>query len=83
MKKYRFSGQGVYEIKVKSHLDEQWSSWFEDLAITTGYSEDGTPITTSTYQQGMVSSIDTVNGQSELTVNGTQIPLSSVLSISP
>jgi len=48
MKKYRFSGQGVYEIKVKSHLDEQWSSWFEDLAITTGYSEDGTPITTFT-----------------------------------
>ena len=43
-----FSGRGEYEINVKGHLDEQWSYWFEGLAITTGYSEDGTPITTFT-----------------------------------
>ncbi len=48
MKNYRFSGQGVYEIKTKGHLDEQWSSWFEGLAIATGFAEDGTPITTFT-----------------------------------
>jgi hypothetical protein len=41
-----FSGQGEYEIVVKGHLDEQLSYWFEDLTMSTGYSEDGTPITT-------------------------------------
>jgi hypothetical protein len=41
-----FSGQGKYEIKVKGHIDEQWSYWFEGLTITTGFSEDDTPITT-------------------------------------
>lgn len=45
-----FSGRGEYEIKVKGHLDERWSYWFEELAITTGFSEDGTPITTFTGQ---------------------------------
>ena len=43
-----FSGRGEYEIKVKGHLDEQWSSWFEDLTITTGFGPNGTPITTFT-----------------------------------
>ena len=45
-----FSGRGEYEIKVKGHLDERWSYWFEGLTITTGFSEDGTPITTFTGQ---------------------------------
>ena len=48
MNQLSLSGRGEYEIKVKGHLDEQWSSWFEDLTITTGFSEDGTPITTFT-----------------------------------
>jgi hypothetical protein len=43
-----FSGGGEYEIKVKGHLDERWSYWFEELAITPGFSEDSTPITTFT-----------------------------------
>ena len=43
-----FSGRGEYEIKVKGHLDERWSYWFEGLTIATGCSEDGTPITTFT-----------------------------------
>ena len=34
-----FPGQGIYEISVKGHLDEQWSSWFEGLSITTGFHE--------------------------------------------
>lgn len=50
MNKPNFSGQGVYVIKVKGHIDEAWSSWFEDMAITTGYAEDGTPVTTFTGQ---------------------------------
>ena len=50
MNQPNFSGQGVYEIKVKGHLDEAWSSWFEDMAITTGFAEDGTPVTTFTGQ---------------------------------
>ncbi len=48
MNQLSLSGRGEYEIKVKGHLDEQWSSWFEDLTITTGFNDDGTPITTFT-----------------------------------
>jgi len=43
-----YSGQGVYEIKVKGHIGETWSSWFEDMAITTGFDEDRNPVTTFT-----------------------------------
>ena len=50
MEQANFSGQGIYEIKVKGHIDETWSSWFEDMAITTGFAEDGTPVTTFTGQ---------------------------------
>lgn len=28
----------LYEIRLKGHLDEQWSEWFDDLTIT--YDED-------------------------------------------
>jgi hypothetical protein len=45
-----FAGQGVYVIKVKGHIDEDWSSWFEDMAVATSYAEDGTPVTTFTGQ---------------------------------
>ena len=48
MNQLSLSGRGEYEIKVKGHLDERWSYWFEELTITTGYSEDSTPITTFT-----------------------------------
>ena len=41
-----FSGPGEYEIVVTGHLDDQLSYWFEDLTLSTGCSEDGTPITT-------------------------------------
>ena len=30
----------IYEIRVKGHLDQCWSAWFEGLAIT--YDEDNT-----------------------------------------
>ena len=48
MDQAQFNGIGVYEIKVKGHIDEAWSSWFEDMAITTGFDEDGNPVTTFT-----------------------------------
>lgn len=44
----KFKGHGVYEIKAKGHLDEQWSSWFDGLQITTGFNKDGIAITTFT-----------------------------------
>ena len=43
-----FSGEGIYQIKVKGHLDEQWCEWFEGLEITTSISGDGLPLTTIT-----------------------------------
>ena len=43
-----FSGRGVYEIKVKGHIDEEWSYWFQGMAITIGFTEDDTPVTTFT-----------------------------------
>ena len=27
-------GPGVYEIRVRGHLDNRWASWFEGLTIT-------------------------------------------------
>jgi hypothetical protein len=50
MEHSHLSGQVVYEIRVKGHIDETWSSWFEDMAIKTGFAEDGTPVTTFTGQ---------------------------------
>jgi hypothetical protein len=41
-----YLGPGEYVIKVKGHLDERKSYWFEGLTLTTGFDEDGRPITT-------------------------------------
>jgi hypothetical protein len=40
------SAPGEYVIKVKGHLDERQSYWFEGLTMTTGFDEDDRPITT-------------------------------------
>jgi hypothetical protein len=50
MNQPNFPGRGTYEIKVKGHLDERWSYWFEGMAISADFSGDGTPITTFTGQ---------------------------------
>ncbi len=42
------SGLGEYVIKVRSHLDDAKRYWFEGMTMTTGYDEDGRPITTLT-----------------------------------
>lgn len=39
---------GDYVIRVRSHLDEKKRYWFEGMAMTIGYDEDGRPITTLT-----------------------------------
>ena len=28
------TGSTIYQIRVKGHLDNSWSSWFDDLTIT-------------------------------------------------
>ena len=42
------SGLGEYVIKVRGHLDERKSYWFEGLKMTTDFDEAGRPITTFT-----------------------------------
>ena len=42
---------------------------------------DGTAVNSSIYQTGTVTSIDTANGQSQLSLNGLLIPLSAVTSV--
>ena len=34
----------VYQIRIKGHLDDSWSEWFEGLRMT--YEEDGTTVLT-------------------------------------
>lgn len=34
----------IFQIRVKHHLDSQWSNWFDDLTITQ--EEDGTTLMT-------------------------------------
>ena len=41
-----FTRQGIYEIVVQGHLDEQSRYWFEGLTLTNGLDEGGAPITT-------------------------------------
>ena len=41
-----FSGEGIYEIVVQGHLDEQSSYWFEGLTLANGFDEEGAPVTT-------------------------------------
>ena len=40
-----FPGQGIYEIVVQGHLDEQTGYWFEGLSLSTGFDAVGAPIT--------------------------------------
>ena len=34
--------RAVYEVRIKDHLDESWSTWFEGLTIT--HQEEGTTL---------------------------------------
>ena len=46
MNQGNYNGPGEYVIKVKGHLDERKSYWFEGLTMTAGFDEDGRPVTT-------------------------------------
>jgi hypothetical protein len=46
MNQANWSGNGDYVIRVKGHLDEGKTYWFEGLTMATGFDEDGRPITT-------------------------------------
>jgi hypothetical protein len=45
MNQANYTGSGEYAIKVKGHLNEGKSYWFEGLTITTGFDDNGRPIT--------------------------------------
>ena len=46
MNQGNYNGPGEYEIKVKGHLDERKSYWFEGLTMIAGFDKDGWPVTT-------------------------------------
>lgn len=35
-----------YQIQIEGWIDRRWADWFSPLTLTTGYTGDGTPITT-------------------------------------
>ncbi len=37
-----------YQIKMPGHMDESWSEWVEEMAITAEIDDDGRPVTTLT-----------------------------------
>ena len=39
-----FDESGLYEIRIKGHLDDRWTDWFEGLTITL--EEDGETLLT-------------------------------------
>jgi len=38
------NSRGIYEIKLKGHLNESWAEWLDGLSMT--YGDDGTTILT-------------------------------------
>lgn len=49
MSSHQQAGPGeptVYQIRIRGHLDSQWTDWFEGLSITPG--EDGSTLLTGT-----------------------------------
>ncbi len=45
MNQGNYNGPGEYVIKVKGHLDEGKSYWFEGMTMTTCLDEDDRPVT--------------------------------------
>lgn len=39
-----FDKQGVYQVRVRGHLDDSWSEWFEGLSMA--HEEDGITVLT-------------------------------------
>jgi hypothetical protein len=36
---------GLYEVRLQGRLDERWASWFDGMALTTGYDANGEVLT--------------------------------------
>jgi len=79
MDELNFSGEGIYQIKVKGHLDERWCEWFEGLEISTIISEAGMPITTIT---GAIQDQAALHGVIAK-IRDIHMPLISVIPIEP
>lgn len=73
------SGLGEYIIKVRSHLDDRKSYWFEGMTMTTGYDKEGRPITTLT---GHLADQAALHGILA-TIRDMNLPLISVDRLSP
>jgi hypothetical protein len=39
-----------YQVQVVGHLDSKRAAWFESLDLVKEYSDDGTPVTTMTFE---------------------------------
>ena len=46
MNQGNYNGPGEYVIKVRGHLDEGKSYWFDGMTMTTCFDEDSRPVTT-------------------------------------
>ena len=73
------SGLGDYVIKVRSHLGDRKRYWFEGLTMTTGYDEDGLPITILT---GHLADQAALHGVLA-TIRDMNLPLISVRRVTP
>ena len=73
------SGLDEYIIKVRSHLDDRKSYWFEGMTMTAGYDEEGRPITTLT---GHLADQAALHGILA-TIRDMNLPLISVDRLSP
>lgn len=38
----------TYQIQVRGRLEENWTTWFDDMRVGTGTRNDGTTVTTLT-----------------------------------
>ncbi len=66
---------GLYEIRIKGHLDDRWAAWFEGLSFT--HESDGTttldgPLTDQAALHGVLNRIRDLN-----------LPIISVQCVSP
>jgi hypothetical protein len=43
--RFSLTRPAIYQIEVTGHLDAKKATWFEDLALSTGYDESGGPVT--------------------------------------
>jgi hypothetical protein len=65
----------VYQIRIRGHLDRNWSEWFEGLSVT--HEEDGTTVLT-----GPVADQPALHGLL-LKIRDLGLPLVSVNSVVP